>query len=159
MTTLVTFGDSHSAGAEMECKGHPGSPERAYPAKIAKHYGWKSINLSTCGGSNAWLWKTFEDCMPILMNREEDLVVLCNFTEISRMYFWDNGSAPLDPYNFEPYRYARHVTTVALDPFHDVAHVRSMLALEAKIATMQACATQIIKNESTTTVEDCVGVL
>ena len=116
MTTLVTFGDSHSAGAELECKGHPGSPERAYPAKIAEHYGWKSINLSTCGGSNAWLWKTFEDCMPILMEKEEDLFVLCNFTEISRMYFWDNGSSPVDPYNFEPYRYARHVTTVALDP-------------------------------------------
>ena len=37
MTTLIAFGDSHTAGAEIDHRWDRGNPKKAYPAKIANH--------------------------------------------------------------------------------------------------------------------------
>ena len=59
MTTLIAFGDSHTvAGAEIEQRWGQGN-KKAYPAKIANHYGMDYENYGQVGGSNYWLMKKF----------------------------------------------------------------------------------------------------
>lgn len=85
--TLLAFGDSHTAGSELEKKYSDPSYELAYPSYIAKHYDFDYENFSVSGGSNPWIWKEFNRVVPERVLRGEQLFVLCNFSEIARMFF------------------------------------------------------------------------
>jgi hypothetical protein len=85
--TLVAFGDSHTSGAEIEGQYSSSCYEKSYPAHIAKHYGFDYINYSQCGGSNMWILHEFYRVIPKLVDQGIPLFVLCNFTEVSRMFF------------------------------------------------------------------------
>lgn len=85
--TLLAFGDSHTAGAEIDKQYSGECHDRAYPAHIANHYGFDYENLAACGGSNDWLIKQFVIRIQRALVKEEQVFVLCNFCESSRTYF------------------------------------------------------------------------
>jgi hypothetical protein len=84
--TLLAFGDSHTAGAEIEKQYVYECFEKAYPAYIAKHYKMEYENYSHAGGSNDWSFKQFNDVIKKVILDKEDVFVLFNFTEASRTY-------------------------------------------------------------------------
>jgi len=85
--TLLAFGDSHTAGAEIEEQYKYWCYEKAYPAYIAKHYGFEYKNFSEAGGSNDISLKRFIDEIKKVILNKEKVFVLFNFTESSRTYF------------------------------------------------------------------------
>jgi hypothetical protein len=83
---LLAFGDSHTAGAEIDAQYNPTCYDRAYPAYIAKHYGFDYENLATSGGSNDWMIRQFMIRIQHSLIKKEKVFVLCNFCESSRTY-------------------------------------------------------------------------
>ena len=86
MRTLISFGDSHTAGAEIDAPRTPECKERAYPQKIADHYGMRSENHAVCGCGNSWILKSFIERIKYAVSEKEDVVVHIGFTEASRNY-------------------------------------------------------------------------
>ena len=84
--TLLAFGDSHTAGAEIDEQYSPSCHNRAYPAYIARYYGFEYENLAVCGGSNDWLIRQFMIRIQKSLIKNESVFVLCNFCESSRTY-------------------------------------------------------------------------
>lgn len=84
--TLIAFGDSHTAGAEIETQHDYKCFEKAYPSYIAKHYGFQYENFSEAGGSNDLSFKKFNDKIKNVIINKEKVFVLFNFTESSRTY-------------------------------------------------------------------------
>lgn len=84
--TLLAFGDSHTAGAEIEEQYNYKCFEKAYPSYIAKHYGFKYKNFSEAGGSNDWLFKRFNDEIEKVILNKEEVFILFSFTESARTY-------------------------------------------------------------------------
>lgn len=83
---LLAFGDSHTAGAEIDEQYSPSCHNRAYPAYIARHYGFDYENLSACGGSNDWLIRQFMIRIQKALIKNHSVFVLCNFCDPSRTY-------------------------------------------------------------------------
>jgi hypothetical protein len=83
---LLAFGDSHTAGAEIDKQYSNECHDRAYPAHIAKHYGFDYENLSASGGSNDWLIRQFMIRIQHSLIKNQKVFVLCNFCESSRTY-------------------------------------------------------------------------
>lgn len=86
MKTLLSFGDSHTAGAEIDAAWSSECKEKAYPQKIADHYGMRSENHATCGCGNSWILKSFIERIKYALSEKEDVVVHIGFTEPSRHY-------------------------------------------------------------------------
>lgn len=86
MRTLLSFGDSHTAGAEIDAPWSSGCKEKAYPQKIADHYGMRSENHAMSGCSNAWILKSFIERIKYALSEKEDVTVHIGFTEASRNY-------------------------------------------------------------------------
>jgi len=84
--TLLAFGDSHTAGAEIEKQHDYKCFEKAYPSYIAKHYGFQYKNFSEAGGSNDWSFKRFNDEIAKVILNKEEVFILFNFTESARTY-------------------------------------------------------------------------
>lgn len=84
--TLLAFGDSHTAGAEIDELYSPKCHDKAYPVHIANHYGLDYENLSACGGSNDWLIRQFMIRIQKSLIKNDPLFVLCNFCDPSRTY-------------------------------------------------------------------------
>ena len=84
---LIAFGDSHTAGAEIQEPNSSNCYERAYPAKIAKHYGWDWENWAVSGGSVSWVEREFWRRIPELEADKEEFFVLINWPEPARMFF------------------------------------------------------------------------
>lgn len=100
--TLIAFGDSHTAGSEIDIQYSDFCHERAYPQHIANHYGFDCLNFGQCGGSNLWMLKTFYEVMPQLVERGIPLFVLCNFSDIGRMFFkWKDSYFHFTPGDFD----------------------------------------------------------
>lgn len=103
--TLLAFGDSHTAGAEIEKQDEYICFEKAYPAYIAKHYGFNYENYAEPGGSNDWSVKLFLEVIQKKIRENNLLFVIFNFTESGRTFFlcpdddWDISN----PLNFFPY--------------------------------------------------------
>lgn len=89
---LLAFGDSHTAGSEIEEQWQPTCYEKAYPSHIAKHYGFDYLNFSQPGGSNQWILKKFSEVVPRLISKNIPLFIVCNFCESSRMFFIDKNN-------------------------------------------------------------------
>ena len=83
---LLAFGDSHTAGAEIDEQYSGECHDKAYPAYIANHYGFDYENLAVCGGSNDWLIRQFMIRIQHSIIKKEQVFVLCNFCESSRTY-------------------------------------------------------------------------
>jgi hypothetical protein len=83
---LLAFGDSHTAGAEINEQYSSKCHDRAYPAYIANHYGFEYENLAACGGSNDWLIRQFMIRIQKALIKKESVFVLCNFCDPSRTY-------------------------------------------------------------------------
>lgn len=86
MKTLLSFGDSHTAGAEIDAAWSSECKEKAYPQKIADHYGIRSENHAVCGCGNAWILKSFIERIKYALSEKEDVVVHVGFTEPSRYH-------------------------------------------------------------------------
>lgn len=90
--TLIAFGDSHTSGAEIDIQYSEFCHEKAYPSHIANHYGFDCLNFGQSGGSNLWILKRFYEVMPELVEKGIPLFVLCNFTDVGRMFFkWEDS--------------------------------------------------------------------
>jgi hypothetical protein len=83
---LLAFGDSHTGGAEIDEQYSSECHDRAYPAHIAKHYGFDYENYSACGGSNDWMIRQFMIRIQNALMKNQEVFVLCNFCEASRTY-------------------------------------------------------------------------
>lgn len=83
---LLAFGDSHTAGAEIDEKYSGKCHDKAYPAHIAKHYGFDYENLAACGGSNDWMIRQFMIRIQYAISKKQSLFVICNFCDPSRTY-------------------------------------------------------------------------
>jgi len=83
---LLAFGDSHTAGAEIDKKYSGECHDKAYPAHIARHYGFDYENLSACGGSNDWMIRQFMIRVQYALLKNQSIFVLCNFCDPSRTY-------------------------------------------------------------------------
>ena len=86
MTTLIAFGDSHTAGAEIDHRWDRGNPKKAYPAKIANHYGMDYENYGQVGGSNYWLMKKFMSRVQMGLRRNEKMFMVFGFCEPARNF-------------------------------------------------------------------------
>ena len=84
--TLLAFGDSHTAGAEIQEKSSFECCHKAYPAYIAKYYGMQYKNYSQSGCGNDWLVKRFIDVIKKVIINKEEVFVLFNFCETSRTH-------------------------------------------------------------------------
>lgn len=83
---LLAFGDSHTAGAEIDKQYSDKCHDKAYPAHIARHYGFDYENLSVCGGSNDWIIRQFMLRIQYALIKNQQVFVLCNFCDPSRTY-------------------------------------------------------------------------
>jgi hypothetical protein len=83
---LLAFGDSHTAGAEIEEQYSPKSFDKAYPAYIAKHYGFDYENFAVSGGSNDWIIRQFMIRIQHAIIKNQNVFVLCNFCDPARTY-------------------------------------------------------------------------
>jgi hypothetical protein len=83
---LLAFGDSHTAGAEIDEQYSPKCYDRAYPAYIANHYKFDYENFAACGGSNDWMIRQFMLRIQKALIKNESVFVLCNFCDPSRTY-------------------------------------------------------------------------
>lgn len=86
--TLLAFGDSHTAGAEIEEQYNYECYSKAYPSYVAKYYGFEYKNYSQAGCSNDWLLKIFTDEIKKVILNEEKVFVLFNFTDSTRTYIY-----------------------------------------------------------------------
>ena len=77
MTTLIAFGDSHTAGAEID---HDGIEVILvpYPAKLLITIVGPE-NHSQAGGSNYWLMKKFMSRVQIGLRRKEKMFMVFGF--------------------------------------------------------------------------------
>jgi hypothetical protein len=90
--TLLAFGDSHTAGSEIDEKHSVSCPSRAYPSYIAKYYGFEYKNFAQTGGSNDWALVQFHKVIKSAIKNKEEVFVLFNFLEPSRTFFYNEGS-------------------------------------------------------------------
>jgi hypothetical protein len=94
--TLLAFGDSHTAGSEIDEKNSPSCFSKAYPSFIVKHYGFEYKNYSQTGGSNDWALVQFNKAIRLSIKNKEKVFVLFNFLEPSRTFFY-NEDGETDP--------------------------------------------------------------
>lgn len=104
--TLLAFGDSHTAGAEIENEYEYECFEKAYPALIAKHYGFNYENYAYPGGSNDWSVKQFLQVIQYKLKENNSLFVLFNITESARTFF----ICPDEDYTSPLHYYPQHLT-------------------------------------------------
>lgn len=83
---LLAFGDSHTAGAEIEEQYQASCYGKSYPAHIARHYGLSYENFAVSGGSNDWIIRQFMIRIHKAIIKNEPVLILCNFCEPSRTY-------------------------------------------------------------------------
>lgn len=83
---LLAFGDSHTAGAEIDEQYSGSCYDRAYPAYIARHYEFDYENFAASGGSNDWLIRQFMIRIQNALVKKQSVFVLCNFCDPSRTY-------------------------------------------------------------------------
>lgn len=83
---LLAFGDSHTSGAEIDEQYSGFCYERAYPAHIARHYGFDYENFAIAGASNDWMIRQFMIRVQHSLMLNQQIFVLCNFCEPSRTY-------------------------------------------------------------------------
>ncbi len=83
---LLAFGDSHTAGAEIEEQYNYECYSKAYPSYIAKYYGFEYENYSQAGCSNDWLLKRFNDAIKKSIINKDKIFILFNFCEATRTY-------------------------------------------------------------------------
>lgn len=83
---LLAFGDSHTAGAEIEEPYAGKCYHRAYPSYIAKHYGFDYENFAVSGGSNDWMLRQFMIRIQHAIIKNQEVFVLCNFCDPARTY-------------------------------------------------------------------------
>ena len=77
--TLLAFGDSHTAGAEIEKQYELWYYEKAYPSYIAKYFGFEYKNYAYPGGSNDWALVQFHKAIKSSIKNKEDVFFLFNF--------------------------------------------------------------------------------
>jgi hypothetical protein len=87
--TLLAFGDSHTAGSEIDEKYSIECPSRAYPSYIAKYYGLGYENYAQTGGSNDWALFRFNSVIKSVLRDKKEVFVLFNFLEPARTFFWN----------------------------------------------------------------------
>lgn len=58
---LLSNGDSHTAGGEIEYEYQPSCYEKAWPQKLADKLNYESINLSRSASSNQTIFRTTQD--------------------------------------------------------------------------------------------------
>lgn len=83
---LLAFGDSHTAGAEIDRQYSGSCHDKAYPAHIARHYGFDCENFAASGGSNDWIIRQFMIRIQHALIKNQKVFVLCNFCDPSRTY-------------------------------------------------------------------------
>lgn len=93
---LIAFGDSHTAGSEIDEKYSVSCHSRAYPSHIAKYYGMEYRNFAQTGGSNDWALIQFHEQIKFSIKNKEEVFVLFNFLEPSRTFF-ENSESTYDP--------------------------------------------------------------
>jgi len=89
--TLLAFGDSHTAGAEILERYSYECFDRSYAAYVANYYKFDYKNFSQAGCGNDWLIHRFNKEIKSAIKNKEDVFVLFNFCESSRMFFEDKG--------------------------------------------------------------------
>jgi len=89
--TLLAFGDSHTAGAEILERYSYECFDRSYASYVAKYYKFGYENFSKAGCGNDWLLKKFNERIKTIVENKEKVFVLFNFCESSRTFFEDKG--------------------------------------------------------------------
>lgn len=87
MITLWAFGDSHTAGAEIDQEQSGRCESKAYPKKLADLQGWQCVNLARSGGSNGWILRELDRVKDQLDSEQSR--VLINWCDPSRCYHCD----------------------------------------------------------------------
>lgn len=90
--TLLAFGDSHTAGSEIDEKNSESCHSRAYPAYIAKYYKFDYENYAQTGGSNDWALVQFNKVIKSVIENKKEVFVLFNFLEPARTFFYNEES-------------------------------------------------------------------
>lgn len=85
--TLWAFGDSHTAGAEIDRQYSESCYDKAYPAYVAKYFGFEYKNCAKSGGSNDWALVEFNNAI----RTDKNIFVLFNFLEPSRTFFYEKS--------------------------------------------------------------------
>jgi hypothetical protein len=90
--TLLAFGDSHTAGSEIDEKYSLKCHSKAYPAYIAKYYKLDYKNYAQTGGSNDWALLQFNKVIKSAIKNKKEVFVLFNFLEPARTFFYNKES-------------------------------------------------------------------
>jgi hypothetical protein len=93
---LLSNGDSHTAGGEIDYEYQPTCYEKAWPQKLADKLGYESINLSKSGNSNQTIYRTTQDWIirNVLIDKKynpEDIYIMIMWSGFDRheVYFPD----------------------------------------------------------------------
>ena len=92
MTTLIAFGDSHIAGAEIDFKGQGESYSKAFPAKIADHYKFNYENYGKSGGSNDYIIKLLIPRVKKSIENQEKIFLIIGMCEPTRTFLKENDN-------------------------------------------------------------------
>ena len=106
---LLTNGDSHTAGGEIEYEYQPDCYEKAWPQKLSNKLNYTSVNISRSGNSNQSIYRTTQDWVikNILIEKTykpSEVLVMVMWSSFDRheVYFpdinyLDNINPHLDP--------------------------------------------------------------
>jgi hypothetical protein len=85
--TLLAFGDSHTAGAEIDYKHQGECYDKAFPAKLANLLDFKYENYAKSGGSNGYLISCLMSRVQCAIANSEKVFVVIGFCEPSRILY------------------------------------------------------------------------
>ena len=87
--TLLAFGDSHTAGAEIDFKDQGECYDKAFSAKLSKHLDFKYENYAKAGGSNSYLISCLMSRVQRAIINSEKIFVVVGFCDPSRIFYKD----------------------------------------------------------------------
>ena len=87
---FIFAGCSHTNGSEIEHKWHPGTPEKAYGAHVAKAFDASWENISGPGWSNQWIFMQVMQRLSLLSEHEKKkTIVSIAWTCSERIPLWN----------------------------------------------------------------------
>ena len=90
MRTLISFGCSHTAKAEIDAPRTPECKERLpIRKKLLITMECDLKNHAVCGCGNSWILKSFIERIKYAVSEKEDVVVHIGFTEQVETMSWD----------------------------------------------------------------------
>lgn len=86
---FIIAGCSHTNGSEIEEPWHPGTPEKAYGAYVARKFNATYENISGPGWSNRWIFsKLYQRLEPLTEEERKNTFVLIGWTSGNRIPIW-----------------------------------------------------------------------